>query len=72
MAIRMEKPELHVQKRWLNMEQLLGVLPLKKSRIYYLVHTHQIPHRHIGKTLLFDYDEILAWVEHNGQNGTRT
>ncbi len=56
-----------IQKHWLNMEQLLAVLPLKKSRVYYLVHTNRIPHQHIGKTLIFDYDEIAAWVANNGQ-----
>jgi hypothetical protein len=55
------------QKRWLNMEQLLSVLPLKKSRVYYLVHTNRIPHHHIGKTLIFDYDEIASWVSNNGE-----
>jgi predicted DNA-binding transcriptional regulator AlpA len=55
------------QSRWLNMGQLLSVLPLKKSRIYYLVHTNRIPHHHIGKTLIFDYDEIASWVRNNGE-----
>jgi predicted DNA-binding transcriptional regulator AlpA len=58
------------QTRWLNMEQLLAVLPLKKSRVYYLVHTNRIPHCHIGKTLIFDYDEIASWVSSNGQMTT--
>lgn len=55
------------QKKWLNLEQLLTVVPLKKSRVYYLVHVNRIPCRRIGKTLIFDYDEITAWVENNGQ-----
>ncbi|HLK49768.1 MAG TPA: helix-turn-helix domain-containing protein [Bryobacteraceae bacterium] len=64
------------RRRWLNLEQLLSVLPLKKSRIYYLVHTNQIPYQHIGRTLIFDYDEIASWVTNGGQraegaNGTR-
>lgn len=64
------------RRRWLNLEQLLSVLPLKKSRIYYLVHTNQIPYRHIGRTLIFDYDEIASWVSKGrqkaeGANGTR-
>jgi excisionase family DNA binding protein len=50
-------------KRWLTVDQLRTILPLKKSRVYYLVHTNQIPHIHLGRTLLFDYDEIVAWVE---------
>lgn len=54
------------EKRWLNVPQLLTMLPLKKSRVYYLVHTHRIPYHHIGKTLIFDCDEINRWVESNG------
>jgi hypothetical protein len=50
------------RRRWLNLEQLLFVLPLNKSRIYYLVHTKQIPYQHIGRTLIFDYDEIASWI----------
>jgi excisionase family DNA binding protein len=55
-----------VGRRWLNLEELLEKLPLKKSRLYYLVHTNQIPHHHIGRTLIFDYDEITAWVKSDG------
>ena len=54
------------ERRWLTLEELLEKLPLKKSRVYYLVHTKQIPHHRIGRTLIFDYDEIIDWVEHNG------
>jgi excisionase family DNA binding protein len=54
------------ERRWITLEELLQKLPLKRSRVYYLVHTNQIPHHHIGRTLIFDYDEIIEWVEHNG------
>jgi predicted DNA-binding transcriptional regulator AlpA len=54
------------ERRWLTLEGLIQKLPLKKSRLYYLVHTNQIPHHHIGRTLIFDYDEIIDWVNHNG------
>jgi hypothetical protein len=30
-------------RRWLTLEQLLEVLPLKKSYVYYLTHTRQFP-----------------------------
>jgi len=53
-------------RRWLTLADLLLKLPLKRSRVYYLVHTNQIPHHHIGRTLIFDYDEIIAGVEQNG------
>ncbi|MCI0724609.1 MAG: helix-turn-helix domain-containing protein [Acidobacteria bacterium] len=53
-------------RRWLTLEQLLEVLPLKRSRIYYLTHTRQIPFRKIGRTLLFDLAEIQKWLEGSG------
>jgi predicted DNA-binding transcriptional regulator AlpA len=56
------------ERRWLTLPDLLQRLPFKKSRVYYLVHTNQIPHRHIGRTLIFDYDEIIDWVEHDGRH----
>ena len=56
------------ERCWLSLEDLLLKLPLKRSRVYYLVHTNQIPHHHIGRTLIFDYDEIIAWVESDGHS----
>lgn len=53
-------------RRWLTLEQLLEVLPLKRSRIYYLTHTRQIPFRKVGRTLLFDLAEIQKWLEGSG------
>jgi excisionase family DNA binding protein len=50
-------------RRWLTLEQLLEVLPLKKSCVYYLTHTRQIPVTRIGRRLLFDYDRIVEWLE---------
>ena len=55
-------------RRWLNLEQLREVVPLRKSRIYYLTHTRQIPFVRVGKTLLFEYDAIVKWVEDYGQS----
>ncbi len=60
------KPDTNT-RRWLNVEQLMAVLSLKRSRVYYLTHTRQIPFTRIGKTLLFDYDAIVTWVESHGQ-----
>ena len=51
--------------RWLNINQLMEILPLKKSRIYYLTHVSAIPHSKIGQTLLFREDEIMAWLDRN-------
>ena len=41
------------------------IVPLKKSRIYYLTHVAAIPHHKIGQTVLFREDEILEWMERN-------
>jgi len=57
--------EVLPKPRWLSITQLLEVLPLKKSRIYYLTHIGAIPHHKIGQTLLFREDEILEWMERN-------
>ena len=54
-------------RRWLNVEQLLEIVPLKKSRVYYLTHTRQIPFVRLGTSLLFDYDAIVEWMESHGQ-----
>ncbi|PWT98984.1 MAG: hypothetical protein C5B51_28150 [Terriglobia bacterium] len=55
------------RQRWLTVTQLMEVVPLKKSRVYYLTHTRQIPFVRLGKTLLFDYDVIIKWVEAHGE-----
>ena len=54
--------------RWLTVEQLMELLPLKRSRIYYLTHIRAIPHHKIGQTLFFREDEILKWMEDNRCN----
>jgi predicted DNA-binding transcriptional regulator AlpA len=43
----------------------MEILPLKKSRIFYLTHVAEIPHHKIGQTLLFREDEILEWMARN-------
>jgi excisionase family DNA binding protein len=61
----LETPELLTTPKWLTINQLIQVLPLKKSRIYYLTHIGAIPHHKIGQTLLFREDEIVEWMERN-------
>jgi excisionase family DNA binding protein len=55
-------------RRWLTVEQLMNVVPLRRSRVYYLTHTRQIPFVRLGKTLLFDYDAIVKWVDGHGES----
>jgi predicted DNA-binding transcriptional regulator AlpA len=61
----LENTEVLRRPRWLNISQLMEIVPLKKSRIYYLTHVVAIPHHKIGQTLLFREDEILEWMERN-------
>jgi excisionase family DNA binding protein len=62
---RDERDEPLSRPRWLTINQLREILPLKKSRIYYLTHVAAIPHHKIGQTLLFREDEILEWMVRN-------
>jgi excisionase family DNA binding protein len=55
-------------RRWLTVEQLMYVVPLRKSRVYYLTRTKRIPFVRLGKTLLFEYDAIVKWVESHGES----
>jgi hypothetical protein len=55
-------------RRWLNVEQLREIVPFRKSRIYYLTHTRQIPFVRVGKSLFFDYDVIVKWMESHGES----
>jgi len=55
----------------LTLEQLLEVLPLKKSYINYRTHMRQIPMTRIGRRLLFDHDRIVAWLgERTGKDAS--
>ena len=54
------------ERRWLRLQDLLQRLPLKKSRVYYLVHTNQIPTAASAGLRFSNYDEIIDWVEHDG------
>jgi excisionase family DNA binding protein len=52
---------------YLNMDKLLDFLRenncrISKSRIYKLARAKQIPHRKIGKHLMFRTDDILEWL----------
>lgn len=64
----MEEKARNGNRRWLTIEQLREIVPLRKSRIYYLTHTRQIPFVRVGKTLFFDYDVIVKWMESHGQS----
>jgi predicted DNA-binding transcriptional regulator AlpA len=61
----LEIPNAAPKPKWLNLAQLMEIVPFKKSRIYYLTHIGAIPHHKVGQTLFFREDEIVKWMEGN-------
>jgi excisionase family DNA binding protein len=55
--------------RLLTLGEFLNLVPLKKSRVYYLTHTRQIPYVKVGRTLMFDEEEIVEWIRRQRVNG---
>jgi excisionase family DNA binding protein len=54
--------------KYLDMDKLLDFLHqnncrISKSQIYKLTRSRKIPHRKVGKNLLFNRDEILDWLQ---------
>lgn len=69
--VNVPKPESAAPSRYLDMDRLLNFLRqnnchISRSQIYKLTRSKNIPHRKIGKNLLFDSDEILNWL-HDGR-----
>ena len=48
---------------YLTVDELCKKLKLRKSRIYELTHLRKIPHMKVGRTLLFDEEEIDRWLK---------
>ncbi len=51
------------ENRYLSVDQAQRFLGLKRSRIYYLTSTGGIPFIRVGKTLLFDTQDLQRWLE---------
>ena len=51
------------ETRYLTVDQVQKFLGLKRSRIYYLTSTGRIPCIRLGKTLLFDTQDLQPWIE---------
>ena len=48
---------------FLDPDEACELLRIKKSRLYYLTHTNQIPHRKIGRSLRFLKPELVAFMD---------
>ena len=53
--------------KYLTVDELCDMYSFKKSYIYYLTHTKQIPVVRFNRLLRFDADEIIAWAAKNGR-----
>ncbi len=52
------------EKQFVNLGQLIERFPfLKRSRIYYLTNVKGIPFYRVGRSLVFEVNEIHHWVE---------
>jgi excisionase family DNA binding protein len=51
------------ESRYLTVNQVQKFLGLKRSRIYYLTSTGRIPFIRLGKTLLFDAQDLHQWID---------
>lgn len=50
------------QKTYLNIDEAATLLKLKKSTIYQFTHMKKIPFIRMGSRLLFDLDDLNAWI----------
>jgi hypothetical protein len=52
------------EKEFVNLDQLIERFPFfKRSRVYYLAAIKKIPFYRVGRSLVFEVNEILAWIE---------
>jgi len=49
--------------KWMNVKEIAIYLRVSKETIYRLLKSNKIPHHRIGKTIIFDCDEIDKWVK---------
>lgn len=55
-------PEVLI-KRMLTVKELATYIGLPVQRIYVLNHTREIPFHRIGRSVLYDRNEIDAWLD---------
>lgn len=59
-----------IGRKVLNIDQLCEYADLKKTTVYKLTSTGEIPHSKRGKRIYFDRDTVDAWLLSN-QRGTK-
>ena len=53
---------------WLNLDDLVKYLKLRKSTLYRLAQSRVLPGHKVGRTWRFDRDEVDAWIKSRGNN----
>ncbi len=54
--------------KYMDIDSLIGYIPLTKSTVYSMVSRKQIPFKKIGKKLIFNKKDIDYWIDNNGRN----
>jgi excisionase family DNA binding protein len=57
---------------FLNVKGVSEYLALKKSAVYFLVETKQIPHYRVGRQVRFKKSDIDAWMEEHKEPAVDT
>jgi excisionase family DNA binding protein len=52
-------------KVYLSVQDLMKLLPLKKSHIYSMIQSKKIPYYKLGGRYMFEKIEIENWIESN-------
>jgi excisionase family DNA binding protein len=58
-----------MEGQFLTVDEVAELLRVKKSWLYERTRLNQIPHRKLGKYLLFLEEEVLEWVERFKRDG---
>lgn len=66
--ITMQKTNEEQQPKYLNFDKAIEFLsdygvPISKSLLYKLTAKGMVPVKHVGRTLIFDRDELEEWIK---------
>ncbi len=50
-------------EKYLTPKELIAILPIKRSTLYYWTHTGFVPHYKVGKKIFFRETDIEHWME---------
>jgi len=50
-------------KEFLSIDELSEYLSMKRSTLYALVESGELPHYRIGRLIRFKWDEVVQWME---------